>query len=179
MNPHSNKLIIIIGCFALALVLGLFLLLPKYQNIQSLKADIQEKELEFRSKEAYFVQIKEISKTLEDYEEPLFKISSAVPSDSSPPSLFNFFQFTAGQTGLILKDVNLGGTVIPKDGKDSMKETKLTLYLAGFYNSFKDFLLAIENSSRMIEVESISVEPPTKELDDPTLFILNIKVYSK
>jgi Tfp pilus assembly protein PilO len=174
-----NKLIIIIGCSVLVLILGLLLLLPKYQNIQLLKADIQEKEFEFQSKEAYFTQVKEISEELEDYGEPLFKISSAVPLDPLPSSLFNFFQITAAQTGLILKDVHLGGTVIPEDGKDSMKETKLTLQLTGFYNAFKDFLLVIESSSRMVEVESVSVEPPTKEFDDPTLFILNIKAYSR
>ena len=167
-----NKLIIIAGCLVLALVLGLTLTWPKYQDLRILQMDIKDKEAKLQSQKEYFSQIKEISEQLEEYIEPLAKISSALPKTPSLPSLFNFLQLSASQTGLLLEEMTLGGV--------SEGEIRVSNKLIGDYPAFKNFLLALETSSRMIEVESIAFESPKEpdEPDEPFTFVVKIKTHS-
>ena len=163
-----NKLIITAACLVLALVSGFFLTWPKYQALQVLQTNIEAKEAELQSKESYFSQIKEISEDLEGYAESLAKISSALPETPALPSLFNFLQITASQTGLVLEEIILGSV--------GQGEIHVTCRLAGSYPSLKSFLLALESSARLIEVESISFSSP--EEGKPFTFNLKIKVFS-
>ncbi|MDP3991240.1 MAG: type 4a pilus biogenesis protein PilO [Candidatus Nealsonbacteria bacterium] len=172
-----NKLIIIISCFLLTAVFSLVLAWPKYQSFQGLRDDIKEKQADLESKEQYFSQIKEISRQLEEYQDELTKVSSALPKKPSLPSLFNFFQTSASESGLILKNINLGGVKTPKKQENSLKEISLGLELLGSYKSFKSFLETIEGSSRMIEIENLSLAPPT-ETQESNSFSLEIKTYS-
>ncbi|MBA7596528.1 hypothetical protein ES703_03502 [subsurface metagenome] len=172
-----NKLIIIAVCFVLALILGLTLVLPKYQSLQFLQTSIQERSTELQFKEAYFSQVKEIAKQLEEYEEALAKISSALPQEPSLPSLFNFLQSISSQTGLILEKMSLGSISSPQEEKNNLKEIHVSLQLAGAYSAFKDFLAAIEKSSRIIEIEDITFKTP-KEPTDSFSFDVQIKTYS-
>ena len=83
-----NKLIIMSVCLALALILGLTLAWPQYQALQVLRFNIQAKELELQSKQAYFSAVKETAQQLEGYGDVLAKIASALPETPSLPSLF-------------------------------------------------------------------------------------------
>lgn len=164
-----NKLIVIAGCLVLVLILGLFLTWPKYQTLQVLRTNIEAKETELQSKEEYFSQVKEVSEELEKYTESLAKISSALPETPALPSLFNFLQLTASQTGLVLEEITLGGM--------AKGEIQVTCQLSGQYSALKSFLKAVESSARMIEVEGISFESPekAKELFE---FTVQIKTHS-
>lgn len=165
----ANKLIIIVVCLVLVLILGLFLGWPKYQGVQALRLNIKAKEMELQSKEEYFSQIKEISEELEKYTESLSKISSALPETPALPSLLNFLQLTASQTGLVLEKVILGGV--------GGGEIRVTCQMAGNYPAFKNFLVALENSARMIEVEEISFKSPEKA-GESFSFSVQIKTHS-
>ena len=171
-----NKLIIIAGCLVLTLILGLTLVWPKYQSFQTLQVNIEEKNIELQSKEEYFSQIAEVSLQLEQYESELAKIASALPLETSLSSLFNFLQSTAAQTGLVLEEITLSAITSPQKEKVNLKEIHVNLSMVGAYSALKDFLLTIEASSRIIEVESISFESP----EDPTesfTFRVEIKTY--
>ena len=172
-----NKLIIIAGCLVLTLILGLTLVWPEYQSFQTLQVNIEEKNIELQSKEEYFSQIAEVSLQLEQYESELAKIASALPLETSLSSLFNFLQSTAAQTGLVLEEITLSAITSPQKKKDSLKEIHVNLSMLGSYSALKDFLLTIEASSRIIEVESISFESP-EDLTEPFTFIVEIKTYS-
>ena len=171
-----NKIIIIVGSLIMALTLGLLLVWPKYQELQVLRADVKEKELVLESQQKYFAQIKEITIKLQEYAEPLAKISSALPKEPNLASLINFLQINASQTGLILKKIVLGGTTEPKE--EVLKETQVIIQVSGSYKSLKDMLAVIENSSRMIEVQNVSVEAPQKDQKGSPTFTLDIKTYS-
>ena len=164
-----NKLIVTVGCLTLALVLGFTLTWPKYQAWQALRLNIEAKTTELHSQEEYFSQIKEISEELAKYTESLNKISSALPENTSLPSLFNFLQLTASQTGLVLEEITLGGVA---EG-----EIRIACQLTGSYSAFKNFLLALENSARMIEVEEISFASPEKA-GESFEFSVQIKTHS-
>ncbi len=171
-----NKLMIIGGCLILTLVLGFTLVWPKYQNLQILRSNIEMKEAELENKTNYFTQIEETSEGLEEYEENLAKISSALPQTSALSSLFNFLQLTAAQTGLFLEEISLTG-VTDLEEMEKIKEIRTSLQVSGAYSAFKDFLTAVENSSRIIEVEDITFKAP-KEPTDSFSFDVQIKTYS-
>lgn len=166
MNP---KLIIMSACLALALILGLILTWPKYQAFQVLKSNIKAKELELQSKQEYFSAVKEISKQLEEYPDALAKISSALPETPSLPSLFNFLQLSASQNGLVLGEITLGGS--------SKGEILVMAKLMGDYPAFKNFLMVLENSARIIEVENAAFAAPQKPVEFFT-FTVQIKTHS-
>ncbi len=164
-----NRLFVIIGCLALALVLGLTLTWPKYQNLRVCRSNIEVKEAELQSKEEYFNQVKEISQEFEDYADALAKIASALPDNPSLPSLFDFLQTSASQTGLVLEKIELVGLA---EGK-----IQVDCRLAGQYPDFKNFLIALENSARMVEVEEVNFESPKKS-KEPFEFKTLIKAQS-
>lgn len=163
-----NKLIVISTCLVLALVLGLTLTWPKYQDLSALQINIEAEKAELQSKEGYFSQVKEVSEELEKYPESFSKISSALPETPSLPSLFNFLQASTAQTGLVLEKIILGGV--------SEGEIQVACQLVGDYVAFKSFLLALENSARIIEIEKISFESP-EETEEPFKFTVQIKTH--
>ena len=172
-----NKHIITIGIAVLSLVLCFTLLWPKYQGLQLLRKGIEEKNIELQSKQGYFIQVEEIFEKLEDYEDSLVKISSALPETPSLPSLFNFLQISASHTGMLLEEIILGGVTETSEEETNIRETRVTLNVLGNYSSLKDFLKTLEASSRMIEVENVSFQS-TEELADYFSFKIQIKTYS-
>ncbi|OGZ24420.1 MAG: hypothetical protein A2896_01275 [Candidatus Nealsonbacteria bacterium RIFCSPLOWO2_01_FULL_43_32] len=164
-----NKLIIMSVCLALALILGLTLAWPQYQALQVLRFNIQAKELELQSKQAYFSAVKETAQQLEGYGDVLAKIASALPETPSLPSLFNFLQSSASEHGLVLGEITLGSV--------DKGEILVLAKLIGDYPAFKNFLVALENSARIIEVENITFASPVKTTDSFT-FTVQIKTHS-
>ncbi len=173
-----NKIIIIVAGVAISLILIFVLAWPQYQKLQTSNSDVKNKQEELRSKEAYFSRVKEISIKLQEYSDAFSKISDALPQEPSLASLANFLQTNSAQTGLILKKIVLGVTTAPGENKESLKETQIGIQVSGSYSAFKDFLLLIENSARMIEVKSISVEIPSGISKDSPTFTLDLKTIS-
>ncbi len=177
----SRSTTIIIGLL-LALILGIGLVFPRYQNLNLLQLKIEEKETELQSEKEYFSELSDISGKLKEYEESLSKINSALPPAPRLPALFNFLQTASAQNGLILKRI---APILTKpveeesikEGWDpKIQETRINLTVTGSYPSFKNFLSKIEAISRMIEIESISFSAVEKE--GPIDFNLSIKTYS-
>lgn len=164
-----NKLFAIGGCLVLALIIGLTLTWPKYQSLSVLGSNVEVKEEELQSKEEYFNKIKEISVVLGEYTDALGKISSALPETPSLPSLFNFLQSSASQTGLITEKIEL----ISLD----KGEIRVNCQVIGEYPAFKDFLKVLEKSARIIEVEKVDFEVP-EEIGEPIKFTVEVKTQS-
>lgn len=160
----------------MAVAFFVVLVWPAYQNLQLSNNGIKEKETTLRSKEEYYSQIKRTSIQLQDYSEALLKISDALPKDPSLAALVNFLQTNASQTGLIFKKIVLGGTVPLKEG--SLKETQFVIQVSGSYSALKNYLSTIETSSRMIELQSVSMKIPPEESEESPTFTLDIKTYS-
>ncbi len=178
--PRSTT--IIIGLL-LTLILGIGLVFPRYQNLNLLQAEIKEKEIELQSEKGYSSELSDVSEKLKQYQESLTKINSALPAESRLPALFNFLQTAAAQNGLILKKIapiltNPVGEELLREGWDpKIKETSINLVVTGSYPSFKNFLSKIEQTSRIIELESISFSGGLGA-EEPVDFNLSIKVYS-
>ena len=158
--------------FSLSFFLIIFLIFPKYQNLNSLKKEIFEKEDELSSQEKYFETLQETSEELKKYEDSLSKVDTALPQNPSLPELLNFIQKTSSQSGLSLKGISPAVTS-PLEGE--IKETRINFLLVGSYPDFKNFLSILEKSARLIDIENFSF---SSLKEGPFNFNLAIKVYS-
>jgi len=171
-----NKLYITALSLVLAVILMVVLLWPKYQDLQELTAFLEQKETELQLKKDYFSQLRETSRKLEEYGENLSKINSALPEDPSLPSLFDYIQQTASQTGLLLEKIELRG-IKPAKKNSKIREIHLNFILSGLYPDFKNFLSALEKSARLIQVQKIMFSTP-QDLEEPFSFKVGIKTYA-
>lgn len=182
-----NRYFIVAICFLVALAVGFFLILPKYRVFERLQAEIKAKSAELKYKEDYFADIASTSAKLKDYQEAFAKIDSALPTNPSTPSLFNFFEEKSSENGLIIAKIkNL--PLPPKVKKEAevesqreVKEIKAELSVLGSYSAFKNFLLSIQRSSRLIEVQAISIGSPESKEEKKVgllIFDLTIKTHS-
>lgn len=176
MNP---KIIITVISFSLTLILVIFLISPTYQELRILERKNEEKKAEIQERERYFEELERTAEELKKYQSQLAKIDCALPSESDSSdllaALFYFLQNTSSNSGLILDKISDSSSRSSSDFK-GLKETEVTLNGSGSYSSLKNFLVVLEKSARLIEVESISLSS-TKE-GDYLDFNLKIKVYS-
>lgn len=170
-----NLPVIIIILLILTIIVGAIFTWPKYQELKVLKAAVGEKRAELQDQEDYIKDLLSTAEELKKYEDSLLKISSALPGAPSLPGLLDFFQKASSQSGLILKGMG-SILVVPHKTITEIRETKISLTLSGNYPSFKNFLLTVEKSARMIEVENISFS--TSRGEGPTEFNLRVKAPS-
>jgi len=154
-----------------------FFLFPKYKNYQRLKKEIFQLEKEIQSFQQYSQQLKTIYEELKAKEEST-KAELALPLNPDLPKILNFIQISAGQNGLLLKEVSITQSVksleeespspettvpteeIPPQLK--LGETNFTFKISGNYSDFKNFLSDIEKSTRLIQIENIEFSSPTQ-----------------
>lgn len=186
----KNPLLISGICLLLSMVLVLLLLWPKYQDIQILEEKIEWKETDLETQTVYFENLENISGRLKEHQEQLSKIDSALPESLFLPEILNFIQYSASQSGLLLKDISSITTIIPSlspqdleagfEGEEidsvnnKVKETRINLKFSGDYPSFKNFLLILEKSTRLFGFQDITFS----RTEESTEFDLIIKVYS-
>lgn len=167
-----SRPIAIIICLTFAIISAIALVFPKKGELDSLNKKVNEKKSDLQSKEVYFASLEKTFQELENYPVQLSKISSAFPSSSQFPALFDFLQKASSQTGMVLTDVSpLSGKLGEKG--ESMNENAINLRVSGNYPNFRNFLKVLEESSRLIEVENISFNSQEKNPE----FGLKIKVY--
>jgi Tfp pilus assembly protein PilO len=146
-----SRFTVIIICLLLALIIGFFAY-PKYQELNLLKNQIKGKKQEFQFREEYLDELSKASSELKKYEEQLKIIDAGLPSESSLPILFDFFQKISSQSGLILKDMSAS----EGSASNNIKQITFSLGLNGTYSSFKDLFVLLEKSARMININSFS-----------------------
>jgi len=169
---------------------------PKYKDLKDVEIQTREKDAELQIQKEYFSKLRDIFSELENYEEQIAKIDSAIPQKSSLPSLYSFLQSKISENGLILKDTRLestgeksqkkkedassaswdiGSSKVSPSGKQ-IKEILIKVFVSGNYSSFNDFLLSLEETSRIINVKNISITSPKEE--ESLDFELEIALYS-
>lgn len=170
-----NRPITIAICLFIILALGIGVIWPRYQTLKSTQLKIEEKSFELQNRKDYYGELARISGELKKYSGELSKIDSALPSSLSLPSLFNFLQKAASGSGLVFKKVGQL-SLIPPEENQRIKEYRVDISLSGSYLSFEKFLLELEKSARIIEVEKIAFSYEGKDL--PFTFDLTIKFHS-
>lgn len=156
-----NKTFLTIIIFFAIIPLALFGIWPQYQKLKTVKIQIIEKRTDLDQLKDYFSRLENTFQEISNYPEALAKIGSALPNDPSIPSLLNFLQKKASENGMVLKDIASFATA-PVAEKDKLKATTIGIELTGSYESFKNFLIAVEKTDRIIEIESTRVSLPTQ-----------------
>lgn len=161
----------------IAIALGFFMVWPRYGELQDIGISIEEKNSEIKNRQDYYANLKDIAAELDQGANNLEKINTALPVNPDGPSLMNFAQAAAMQSGLILKsvdyngadnvgigDVSQAGSLADGKAKTAyqLSSYSVSLVLAGDYANFKDFLSRIERSSRLIGADSVEVGAPEK-----------------
>lgn len=151
-----NRPIIAAIALYFTLAIGVLLIWPKYKELSLIKKTIEKQETEIKNTNDYFEKLRKIDSDLAAKPEAISKIDSALPGESSPTDLFNFFQSISSNNGLILKEVTLGSTLRPAGILSKTKATDFTVTVVGTYPAFKNFLSETEKSARLINVKNIS-----------------------
>jgi len=102
-------------------------------------------------------------KLTQEYQDPLDKISSALPLYPDAPSLLQFLTLKAQENGLVLSSIGRvslasGGqakTTEEKEQSSPIQKISLSLSVGGDYGALKSFLQNLENSSRLIEISNL------------------------
>lgn len=171
-----NRTIIITICLIITIALGIWVIWPQYQNLKSKQLEIKAKTIELQNETVSYEELVKTSEELKKYPEELAKIDSALPLEVSMPSMLDFLQKKASESGLNIKQFGQAPISSSKDNP-KFKEYLLNLSLYGSYQNLKNFILTLEKSARVFEVESISFSFPGKK-EYPFLFNLTIKFYS-
>jgi Tfp pilus assembly protein PilO len=157
-----------------------FLVLPQNGELADVKQKIEEKNAEMKNRQDYYDNLEKAVAELDQYAGTLKKVETAFPDNQDAAPLLSFLQSAAMQSGLILKSANYSGKTmvgvanlagIGVQEPAGSKETTLQTYdvlieLTGSYPNFKDFLSRVEHSSRLIDLNLVSVSSTKDKSED-------------
>lgn len=151
----------------------LYGLIPSFSKTAALSGDLKKQTANLQQIKNYFVNLREIASQIEQNQEIFINIEKALPSEFSAPSLMNFFQTTAAESGLLLSNFNYGEAVNEQESNNiqttilgpKVKPTVFKLTMKGRLTSFLSFIKSLETSSRLLEVNSISFQTDKTETD--------------
>ena len=141
----------------LLLMAGYFLVWPKYQEYKTVKKEFDLKDEEIKTKEEYLPKLETISKRLEEASERVNIVDSALPTEPSIASLYNYFKKTTSENGLILNQISVTSLYNPIGDGSNSEEMLFSASVIGSYDSVKLFLAELYLSARIIEVKSIGI----------------------
>lgn len=153
--------------------MGFFLVWPDYQEISSIQSEIKEIENSIQKGEEYFTNLKSLSEKLEQYQDQLSVVDSALPKKFYLPQFYDFFPQICSRHGLLFQEVNCS---FNPSGESRVQEISITLNVSGSYSSFRSFLSYLENSVRFFSIESINLS--SAQEGKPFSISLNLKTYS-
>ena len=166
-----NHLFVIIGVIVIIFVIAAFWAFPMYQEYKEISAELVEKETQFQNREKYFSELVSIEQRLESFEDELVKLNTALPDDSSLPSLYNLIQRLSSESGLILRQISAveDATRALKDTTEVLDEvqtktTAVSLNLEGSYEGLKTFLRRTQTAPRLLDIVSVGFISPSSEL---------------
>jgi len=164
------KILLTLFIFLITLLGLLFLALPKYKELNVLRAKEERQQIELAEIENYFSNLRQVSQQLDKHQRSLSKIDMALPEEPEVARLLSFLAQSAEREGLLLIEVGSittfqeeprgaeQGLVDPAAEEERMvlKITSFPLRLSGSYPSFRNFLGLLEKSARLIEIERVS-----------------------
>ncbi|MDD4333457.1 MAG: hypothetical protein PHT51_05110 [Patescibacteria group bacterium] len=170
LNANIKWLVFVLALLVLA-VGSVFVLLPKYQNINSLTEEIKSKEEERDKLDNNY---KEINKLISDYqnvqnEEFVRKINNILPAEKVHEEILPQIETLVKNNGLLLNSISLtpeektvknGATKSAATTDSAIGKIKISLNLVGVnYDNLKNILNIFENNLRLMDVESIKFLP--------------------
>jgi len=155
-------IIIVAISILISLILGVFLVWPSYRGFSETQNQLVQRKLQLENQNKYIQSLKTAKQEMDERGEIVSKVESALPIGPDMPSLLEFLQNAAVSSGVSLDKISWEDTS-PRNGKDRIKEHFFSVEVAASYFSFKNFLFALETSSRLINIEEVNFNVPVAE----------------
>jgi len=175
----------------------LYGLVPPLSKARSLAGALEKQTIALQETKDYFANLQAVAEQLDQNPGILANVAEALPIEFFLPSLMGFFQTTAAESGLLLRDFNYsetGGAIAQEKSAPTstsatasfIKTTAFNLTLNGNMNSFQNFLKNMETSSRILDVGRINFQAPSEakvlagqgDKNSGNDFIISVKTYS-
>ncbi|OGZ35504.1 MAG: hypothetical protein A3A94_02625 [Candidatus Portnoybacteria bacterium RIFCSPLOWO2_01_FULL_43_11] len=182
----NKKIILIIGLFIAVFGATIFLVVPILKDLTNIRIGIKEKRTELAGIEDLIVRVNEIKKQGRDIGKELEEVYLALPKEKDIPNLLVYFESLSTANGLILESIDFGEIDDEtkrgdkKETEKLLKSREVELTVSGTYNAFKNYLRALEENIRSMNVNSIdfiSRELITAADSDFLDFDLKVEVY--
>lgn len=133
-----------------------FLVAPRFNEYKNFQQQIGQKKAEFNLKYEYYSEVAKAYDDLHLRADAIKKIDNALPVQESYGKLIYFLQKTAGEAGLVMKNMTLSKSGDSSEKQRSIKEISFSSNVTGTYASLGNFLVLLEKSARIFEINSIS-----------------------
>lgn len=166
-----------------------YVALPQISNEKKAKEAFLEAEIQLNQRQAYFSNLENLLEEAAAYQNTLSKIEAAFPGELSLAEIIEFFNRKAENNGLLLK--SLAPSAAPPEelqieqteqGEQAIPSEKsqvqyFSLALSGSSSSLENFIKDIETSSRLADIESVSLQQEESQGTSSSGANVLVKVY--
>lgn len=189
MTKNIIIIILILGFIASVVLLDV----PKAQSVLNLRQQIKTQEGKLAEKRDLMNIVEKLTASYKEKQDVLGKLDYIMPSNQDVPNLIVQLEAIANQGGVILQDVNI---TVGESQKGESKATEVRtgetqtgtstsayrflvvdLKLLGDYPAFKNFLQALEENIRLMDIESITFMSKTESATPLFEFEVVLKTY--
>ncbi|MBI2098588.1 MAG: type 4a pilus biogenesis protein PilO [Candidatus Wildermuthbacteria bacterium] len=143
--------VILLGVSLLGVV---FFVWPRYQELASTRAQIDEGKTRLESGQRALAQLREVQKEVFSRQGDFEKIGKAIPQDQGLPVLYEHIQQLGTNSGLILDSIEgrAQGELI-----EGVVLLTFNVEFTGSYEALKGFLDAARRSARILNVNALDI----------------------
>lgn len=138
--------------------------------MDSYKTELAEKKAGFNAEFDYYAGIAKTYNDLQSNAASIAKIDDALPQGPVLGKLIYYLQKSAGENGIIIRSLFLSksssATSTAGTG-NTVKDITFSMDLLGDYSSLGKYLVSLEKSSRLVEVNSISFSGSSQSQTGP------------
>lgn len=175
-----QKIIITIIILLIAVVAIIMFVYPSFEKLRMTRVDIEQKQQEVKGLADYISQLQNIVYQLRGSQDQLAKIDKALLSSVYLPSAFQLAQSALSSSGVKVGEIKLGKQFPVKNSKNLFGQ-EVNLKFSGEYPSLKNFLIALENNSRLVLINNINFsqqQSTTKSLKSLPQIVIGMQVFS-
>ncbi len=171
---HSSTIVII--SLVLSIFLAAVLVFPQHQKLQRERTVLQERTEELQNHRNYQSRLQSVKARLDQNQELMANIISALPDELDAPSFLKFLQKASEASGVSIERVNWSRAASPAEGERT-KEHILSMNFTCSYYAFKNFLYSLERSARLIDIMRMNFRA-SEEGDKPIQFSMELRIHS-
>jgi Tfp pilus assembly protein PilO len=159
-----NKPIITVVMIIVIVLLLFVFVWPKYQQSKDVEVQLTQLQAEYNGEAVYYTKIDDLLKQIDSRKDEFDKVNSALPAQFALAPVMYFFQQKGGESGLVMRSLTFSqvspvayGQASSLDAVQQVKDVNLTLDLYGNYQGLKNFIHALETSSRIFELDTVTL----------------------
>lgn len=175
-KKRNIKGYIYFGIGLAAFLIAYFGVYPAVLKVKESKKELLTLQKTIEQKQNSISQFKAISEKYKSARSDFQKLNQMLASD--PDIIFQLIQLETltGNNGLIIEDISFGAWQAFQENQVGI--LPVNLKVSGSYSAFKNFLEAIAKNLNLMDVGSISFQPP-KEGEEKYTFSLVINTYTE